>query len=55
MGQGQGHLAIANIKEARKFGYWVFLQNMHLSVSWFKSLERAQEELAEIPLNSMFR
>eukprot|EP01135_Chromosphaera_perkinsii_P001002 Nk52_evm16s156 gene=Nk52_evmTU16s156 len=38
LGQGQGHVAEAVIRNAQIFGQWVFLQNCHLLPSWMAAL-----------------
>ena len=43
-GQGQGPLAEAAITATVEKGYWVCLQNCHLSVSWLPTPERICEE-----------
>lgn len=45
LGKGQGEKAIALIKEIRKAGGWVVLQNCHLSASFLPDLEQIIENL----------
>ena len=47
LGDGQGPIAEANIKEARDAGKWVCLENVHLMESWMGTLERLCEEFDE--------
>eukprot|EP00106_Octopus_bimaculoides_P013835 XP_014781277.1 PREDICTED: dynein heavy chain 6, axonemal-like [Octopus bimaculoides] len=49
LGQAQGPLAEALIKEATKTGDWVFLQNCHLAASWMPSMEETLKALTDEP------
>jgi dynein heavy chain 2 len=52
MGQGQGDLAIQKIRDAALVGEWVYLQNIHLVISWVRVLEK---ELLLLKPNAGFR
>ena len=59
LGQGQEGPAEEGIKDARKHGEWVLLQNCHLAKSFMPKLERILESLEEVDgsveTNSNFR
>jgi len=45
LGAGTGSIATQHIKQARKVGTWVLLQNCHLAPSWLNDLARICEQL----------
>ncbi len=47
LGQGQGKKAKALVEQGYNKGYWVLLQNCHLSISWMPELELLCEALNE--------
>ena len=47
LGQGQGKKAKALVQQGYAKGYWVLLQNCHLSISWMPELELLCESLNE--------
>ncbi|XP_055860055.1 dynein axonemal heavy chain 6-like isoform X8 [Biomphalaria glabrata] len=57
LGQGQGPVADKMIKNATKFGEWVFLQNCHLAASWMNAMEDIIKNIQETSslLHSNFR
>ena len=44
LGQGQGPVATAILKEAAVDGSWVALQNCHLAISWMPTFEKYWEQ-----------
>lgn len=55
LGQGQGPIAEALIKQAKQTGDWVCLQNCHLAVSWLGRLEQILESLTTEEMHETFR
>jgi len=55
LGQGQDKVAEPKIREARKKGTWVCLQNCHLMVSWMPTLERIAEDITPVNTHPDFR
>jgi dynein heavy chain len=55
LGQGQDKVAEPLLREARKKGTWVCLQNCHLMVSWMPALERLGEDLSTTNTHADFR
>jgi dynein heavy chain 2, cytosolic len=53
IGQGQSELAIEMLHRSAKEGHWLFIQNVHLAVSWIKTLYK--ELCALNNVNSGFR
>nr|KAI8727211.1 dynein heavy chain 6; axonemal [Biomphalaria glabrata] len=47
LGQGQGPVADKMIKNATKFGEWVFVQNCHLAASWMNAMEDIIKNIQE--------
>lgn len=52
MGQGQGDVAVALLRECAANGGWLCLQNVHLVTSWLPVLEK---ELASVTPHQNFR
>ncbi|KAF1784043.1 P-loop containing nucleoside triphosphate hydrolase [Phytophthora cactorum] len=55
LGQGQGPIAEALMKQAKQTGDWVCLQNCHLAVSWLGRLEQILEQSATEEMHDEFR
>ncbi|DBA02677.1 TPA: hypothetical protein N0F65_010502 [Lagenidium giganteum] len=55
LGQGQGPIAEALMKQAKETGDWVCLQNCHLAVSWLGRLEQILEQSQTEELHPEFR
>ena len=56
LGQGQGPIAYAMIKEAQEKGTWTVLQNCHLAVSWLGTLEKIVDDMgSSVRIHKNFR
>lgn len=55
LGQGQGPIAEALMKQAKETGDWVCLQNCHLAVSWLGRLEQILEQSQTDEMHQEFR
>jgi dynein heavy chain, axonemal len=55
LGEGQGQLAEAAIKNAIDEGGWVILQNCHLAISWMPVLEKKIDDINPEATNDDFR
>ncbi|KAG1713130.1 hypothetical protein DVH05_000853 [Phytophthora capsici] len=55
LGQGQGPIAEALMRQAKQTGDWVCLQNCHLAVSWLGRLEQILEQSATEEMHDEFR
>jgi dynein heavy chain len=51
LGQGQSENAKIMLQKGIKKGYWVFLANCHLSISWMPELEKIVEQLQKPSAN----
>ena len=51
LGQGQSSIALNMINEAIKNGFWVMLQNCHVSVSFLNELEKIYTDVITKHLN----
>jgi dynein heavy chain 2 len=52
MGQGQGEIAISELRRLAANGGWLCLQNVHLVISWLPELEK---ELRTAQFHPKFR
>uniref|UniRef100_K3WBQ8 Dynein heavy chain C-terminal domain-containing protein n=1 Tax=Globisporangium ultimum (strain ATCC 200006 / CBS 805.95 / DAOM BR144) TaxID=431595 RepID=K3WBQ8_GLOUD len=55
LGQGQGPIAEALMKQSKETGDWVCLQNCHLAVSWLGRLEQILEQSQSEDIHPEFR
>lgn len=55
LGQGQALRAEQVIRDGARHGFWVFLANCHLAISWLPALEKLAEEILEAHLHPDFR
>jgi dynein heavy chain len=55
LGQGQGPIAEALMKQAKQNGDWVCLQNCHLAISWLGRLEQILEQTQAQEIHRDFR
>lgn len=55
LGQGQAPIATSMIEEGVQYGYWVFLANCHLSLSWMPELDKIVENLQVTKSHKRFR
>ena len=55
LGQGVGAKVESKIKESRKKGTWILLENCHLAESWMNDLERICYENIESHCHDDFR
>lgn len=55
LGQGQGPIAEALMKQSKETGDWVCLQNCHLAVSWLGRLEQILEQSQSEEMHQEFR
>ena len=55
LGQGQGPKAEQMIKESSERGFWVLLQNCHLSPSWMPTLDRIIDNFTPDKVHRDFR
>jgi len=52
MGQGQFDIAISKLRSCAEEGSWLFLQNIHLVISWLPVLEK---EISTLTPHKNFR
>ncbi|CBZ54592.1 GF18580, related [Neospora caninum Liverpool] len=55
LGQGQSARAEKLIREGARHGFWVFLANCHLALSWLPTMEKLIEEVTESEPHESFR
>ncbi|KAL6436551.1 hypothetical protein ACFW04_004787 [Cataglyphis niger] len=55
LGQGQGPMAQALLKQSMEMGTWAFFQNCHLAPSWMPQLESLAETLSQENVHRDFR
>lgn len=55
LGQGQAPIATEMIKDGAKKGFWIFLANCHLSLSWMPDLDKIIDTLQSTKVHRKFR
>ncbi|KAL8275155.1 hypothetical protein Esti_000905 [Eimeria stiedai] len=55
LGQGQALRAEQVIRDGAYHGFWVYLANCHLAISWLPALEKLAEEILQSHVHPQFR